>query len=206
MEDVREIGAESRRLLGRREAISMELREIFLGKREAAEAEYGAYREWLESLGAEEQAEVEREIEALGAEGLVGGPPSRFRMGAVSMPKRRSPYLLKWQAMTPREKFEALTTQEVSGPPVSPEPEVLREPEMPGPVPTPEPEVLREPEMPGPVPTPEPRLQPAMEPALQVSAAQAPVVYDNRTINYRIFTPLTGVNKEDLLIECPRLS
>jgi len=95
MEDVREIGAESRELLGRREAISMELREIFLGTREAAEAEYGAYREWLESSSETEKAAIEQEIEALEAEGGAGRPPSRLRMGAVSMPKAKSPYLLK---------------------------------------------------------------------------------------------------------------
>jgi len=195
MEDVREIGAESRKQLGRREAIPMKMREIFLGEREAAEAEYGAYREWLESLTAEEKAAIEREIEELDTEGLAGRPPSRFRMGAMSMPKAESPYLLKWQAMTPREKFEALTSQEASGPAMSPEPEAPGESETPSPVPTPEPVPLSARQA---IP------EAALEPAMQVSAG--PVTYDNRTFNYRIVNPVTGMNKVDLLIEPPCMS
>jgi len=109
--------------------------------------------------------------------------------------------------MTPREKFETLTSQEVSGPPVSAQPQAARKPEGPG-----EPEAPHEQETPGPVPAPgptlgpamKPGLQAAMEPAMQVSAG--PVNYDNRTIIYRIVNPVTGMNKVDLLIEPPIMS
>lgn len=92
--------------------------------------------------------------------------------------------------------------------------EIQQEPPAPAPTPPPVEQPIEQPvEQPIEQPTKPPveriRESPGVErfrPAGPRAAAPVSVNYDNRVITYRIINPLTGVNKEDLLIESPRLS
>ena len=101
MEDVRQIGAAKQKRLRRREPGRQWLREVFQIKE--AEKEYAAYRAWRESLTPEEEAEI-----------LERYPTEFPGFGGT---KPRGPLFKRaWEAMSPQEKFQELTTPEAIGP------------------------------------------------------------------------------------------
>ena len=101
MESVRVLGATRHNILARRgivEPLRLGLRAFFLGNVAAKNAEYGAFREWGESLPKEEDREAfQRELS-----------PTTVGIPGVT-PLTDTHFLKKWQDMTPLQKWQALT-------------------------------------------------------------------------------------------------
>ena len=175
-EDIREIGREKYKLLRRRKPILMRFREIFTSTLRAAQEEYGARQQWEDTLTPEEKETFTKEF-PLKPVGFGGGP----------LPL--SPLDQKWQSMTTLEKWEALTRP---SPVVAPIPGVQPPATEIPPIPNVPPSATESPPIPGaPLPATEGPPQ-AMH-------------FDNRIINYQIFNPVSGMNKQDLGIEPPNL-
>jgi hypothetical protein len=109
-QDVREIGKARARLLDRREPVLQRLRQTLTGTNlEAAEAEYGARRQWEESLSEQERKEI------LDQKILIEG------LGEFPGYMRSMTPAEKWNTLTIQEQWEALTRP---GPVVAPIPGV----------------------------------------------------------------------------------
>jgi hypothetical protein len=175
MENVRRIGAQKRKLLGRKEPFNMAFRKFFSAEEQPREAEYGAYREYETLLTPEELRQIKSEFPPI--QNLPLTFPGVIPPQDVPIP----PTLRKWHSLTALQKWQALTRsgrqapQSAAPPALEPPPSLLW-------------------------PPPEASPQSEAGPVGPVSYN-----YDHRVIHQTIFNPVVGMNKQDLRIEPPYL-